>query len=156
MALPLMQKRDEDSGHPARFRLLHAVEPVALTRVLVAEDNDEMRALIAERLRREGYEVVEAKDGPALINAIVRGVTDERPQRTPDVIVTDVRMPGCSGLEVLERMRKNDWHTPVILITAFADPELVEEAERLGAAVVLDKPLDLDLLASVVFIHVDP
>lgn len=156
MALPLMQKNEEDSGHPARFRVLHAAGAAAPTRVLVAEDNDEMRALIAERLRGEGYEVIEAKDGPTLINAIVRGVTDERPPRSPDVIVTDVRMPGCSGLEVLERMRRNDWATPVILITAFADPELVEEAERLGAAVVLDKPLDLDLLAYVVFIHVDP
>lgn len=55
-------------------------------------------------------------------------------------------MPGCGGLEVLARMRRVEWSTPVILITAFGDAETHTEACRLGAARVLDKPFDVDEL----------
>lgn len=118
-------------------------------RVLVAEDQPEMRALLRRALQRRGYEVVDAADGPGLIDAIVRGLLAARTQ-VPDLIVTDVRMPGFSGLEVLARLRREGWSTPVILITAFGDAQLHEDAARLGAARVLNKPFAMeDLVAAV-------
>ena len=125
-------------------------------RVLVAEDQLEMRALMCEVLRREGYEVVEAASGTELIERLVAGLIAEEDARAPDLIVTDVRMPGCTGLEVLARLRRNDWSTPVILITAFGDLATHEEAQRLGASYVLDKPFELDALVLAAFALAHP
>ena len=121
------------------------VDPV---RVFVAEDQPEMRALIARMLRQDGYEVIEAGDGPALIDSLVRSIVDEA--RMPDLIITDIRMPGASGLDVVARLRRSDWSTPIIFITAFGDHQAHAEAKRLGAVGCLDKPFDLDELRSMV------
>ncbi len=68
-----------------------------------------------------------------------------------DVVVSDIRMPGASGLDLLAGLRRDDWTTPVVLITAFGDPGgRHAEAYRLGADAVLDKPLDVDDLRLVV------
>ena len=118
-------------------------------RILVAEDQAEMRVLLRRALIRRGYEVVDAPDGPHLVQAIVDGLLAPQTQ-VPDLIVTDVRMPGYSGLEVLARLRREGWTTPVILITAFGDAQLHAEAKQLGAACVLNKPFAMeDLVAAV-------
>ena len=155
MALTQLLKPQEEKRCPARFQQQYAaeMEPV---RILVADDKPEMRKLIANRLRKEGYEVIEAEDGPSLIDKIIRGIVDDRMPRAPDLIITDVRMPGMSGLEVLAQLRRNDWATPVILITAFGDEKTHAEAERLGAATVLDKPFDMDDLMYSVFAYAEP
>ena len=67
-----------------------------------------------------------------------------------DVIVSDVNMPGLSGLDVLAALRCADWTTPVILITAFGDQQIRAEAEALGAARRLDKPVDPGALRAAV------
>lgn len=118
-------------------------------RILVAEDQQEMRVLIRKMLVRCGYEVVEASDGPDLVRAIISGLLEDR-ARAPDLIVTDVRMPGFTGMEVLARLRRESWTTPVILITAFGDPQLHGEALRLGATCVLNKPFELEDLRAAV------
>lgn len=118
-------------------------------RILVADDQPEMRRLIRGALVRDGYEVVEVANGPALIHALISGLLEEQ-TRAPDLIITDVRMPGMTGLEVLARLRREDWSIPFILITAFGDEALHREAERLGAARVLDKPFELEELRAAV------
>ncbi|MFL5355894.1 response regulator [Archangium sp.] len=115
-------------------------------RVLLAEDQAEMRALLCGMLAREGYEVVVAQDGPGLIKTLIAGLTEDGAPWVPDLIISDVRMPGFSGVEVLARLRRDSWATPVLLITAFGDDELREQVERLGAARVLDKPFELEQL----------
>jgi two-component system, response regulator, stage 0 sporulation protein F len=124
-------------------------EPARPPRVLVADDQTEMRTLIRKMLVRRGYEVVEATDGPDLVRVLVEGLTAEE-SRAPDLIITDVRMPGFTGLEVLARLRREQWTTPVILITAFGDTQLHREALRLGATCVLNKPFDMDELKGAV------
>lgn len=110
-------------------------------RVLVAEDDPEMRRLLTASIAADGYEVTNADSGPALLMAIGRfGLQNT----LPAVIVSDVRMPGLSGLRVLEWLRGAGWSVPMILISAFIDDELVERATQLGAASVLSKPFDLD------------
>jgi DNA-binding response OmpR family regulator len=66
------------------------------------------------------------------------------PLGPPDAIIMDVRMPGYSGIHILAALRAAQWSTPVILITAFGDARVHEEGARLGAAVVFDKPFDID------------
>lgn len=115
-------------------------------RVLLAEDQAEMRALLCGMLAREGYEVVVAQDGPGLIQTLIAGLTEDGDAWVPDLIISDVRMPGFSGVEVLARLRRESWATPVLLITAFGDDELREQVAGLGGARVLDKPFELEEL----------
>lgn len=117
--------------------------PLRRARVVVAEDQDEMRALLCLVLRSEGFEVHEAGSAPQLVDVLVGALSQLRPW-SPDLIVTDLRMPGGSGLEVLEQIRRYDWRMPVVLITAFADATIHAEARRLGAACVLDKPFEFE------------
>jgi CheY-like chemotaxis protein len=117
-------------------------------RVMVAEDDPEMRRLVADAIRKDGYEVVEVPDGGRLL---VR-VTDEcfrEKMHTIDLIVSDVRMPICSGLEIVRAIRDAGWTVPVILMTAFGDDETRDRAAQLNA-VLFDKPFDLDDLRTAV------
>jgi DNA-binding response OmpR family regulator len=127
-------KKSNGLGHPHQRR----------RRIFVAEDDAEMRMLVAEALRREDYDVVEASDSTQLLLRLVRENTDAD-HDIVDLILTDVRMPGCSGLDVIEVLRDADWQTPIIVMTAFGDDETRARAESLGA-VLLDKPFRLDAL----------
>lgn len=108
-----------------------------------------MRRLIVEALRKDGHEVIEAADGGLLRIAIA-----EESARDPALshlggVVSDVRMPVCGGLDVLEQLVERRQCVPFVLITAFGDAETRRRAERLGAP-LLDKPLSLDALRATV------
>ena len=124
------------------------VSSLALARrhVLVAEDDPSLRRLIATVLGEAGYEVIEAQDGNQLLAQIERLLAARR----TFVIVSDVNMPGLTGLDVLAILRCALAHTPVVLITAFGDAETHSEARELGAVTVLDKPFDVDALRAAV------
>jgi CheY-like chemotaxis protein len=66
----------------------------------------------------------------------------------PDVVVADLRMPGMSGMQVLESVRTRSWNVPVVLISAFGDDEARRRARSLGASAFLEKPIDLAQLTS--------
>lgn len=120
-------------------------------RVLLAEDDPAMRELIASVLRQDGYDVLEARDGEELLDSI--GHVVDRPgacQESIAMIISDVRMPSLSGLDVLAALRCAFWRTPVILITAFGSEETHAEAGKLGVLAVLDKPFPLDDLRTLV------
>jgi two-component system response regulator HydG len=121
----------------------------ATPRVVVAEDDDALRALIAETLRRRGYEVLEAKDGARLVELVME-YFDTRDPRGVDVVVTDVRMSGASGLAAVEVIRLHDPAIPVIVMTAYPDAQVAQEVERLGARALLAKPFDLRRLVDLV------
>jgi DNA-binding response OmpR family regulator len=125
------------------------------TRVLLAEDDDEMRDILAEALRARGYHVIEASNGPELRDWLRRAQAEQGFEPPPDLIISDVRMPGISGLEVLSWLRQRDWSTPVILITAFGDLDAHQEAERLGAT-MFDKPLAVDSLVFAALVLAEP
>jgi CheY-like chemotaxis protein len=117
--------------------------------VLVAEDDDRMRALIAGTLRRDGLVVSEASNGAELLFWVGELLTAPEAVHI-DLIIADIRMPAASGLEALERLRDDDWAMPMILMTAFGDDETHDEARRLGASTVFDKPFELDDLRTAV------
>jgi CheY-like chemotaxis protein len=114
--------------------------------LLLAEDDEDMRLLLAERLRRDGYEIVAVEDGFELLDYLEACGKGGR-LAEPAVVVSDVRMPGRTGMEVLRTLSKRGLRFPIVLITAFCDPETREEALALGAYSVLDKPVDLDVLS---------
>jgi two-component system capsular synthesis sensor histidine kinase RcsC len=105
-------------------------------RLLLAEDDSAMRSLLGCELRRLGSLVVEAEDGLEALDALATAVFD--------AVVLDVRMPGCSGLEVLMDLRHRGSTLPVVLISGFADG--IEGAGTEHQAVVLAKPFSIDAL----------
>ncbi len=118
-------------------------------RILVAEDNDEMRRLVVDALRGDGYDVIAVSDGGRLLVTLAHGFVADHAGGLVDLLVSDIRMPSCSGLQILEQLRAAQWRIPVILMTAFGDSATRERARALGA-VLFDKPFDLDDLRTAV------
>lgn len=119
-------------------------------RILVADDNSAMRRVIVRHLEADDHEVVQAEDGHQLLHWIDLSNRDLASPPFFDVIVTDHRMPGATGLQCLEHLRARGDTTPVLLITAFGDDALHRAARASGAHAVLDKPLDLRVLRAAV------
>ena len=118
--------------------------------IVLAEDDLEMRRFLGRELRRGGFEVEELSDGAELLRRLGDGREAPNGLRRPDVVVSDVRMPNEGGLSVLDRLRQTDWEMPFILITAFGNQHVHEQAVRLGA-LCFDKPFDPDdLLTAIV------
>ncbi len=125
-------------------------EPVSeKMRVLLAEDDDELRHALADVLRREGYEVVAVAHGRALLEQLGASLLLERRDAPADIIISDVRMPGLSGMQLLESVRGRGWRTPVVLISGVADDDTHRRAKALGAE-LLDKPIDVARLLSTI------
>jgi len=116
-------------------------------RVLLAEDNDEMRRLLAHALSEDGYEVIQCHDGGEFLICLQSFIIDKRSVDF-DVIISDIRMPGLTGLEILEEMHECKGFPPMILITAFGDEETHAQAKEFGAAAMFDKPFEIDALLS--------
>jgi two-component system response regulator FlrC len=101
--------------------------------ILVVDDEPAMRLLVTSVLKDEGHDVTAAASGQEALQLVAK--------RHYHLIVTDLKMPGISGLEVLEAVRRDDPETAVILLTAFGSVEGAVEAMRKGAAHYLLKPL---------------
>ena len=118
-------------------------------RILLAEDDDELRKLLTWSLHKEGYRVTECTDGMVLLNNL-DGYLFLEEANGFDLIISDIRMPGLTGIEILEGLHTYENFPPMILITAFGDEETHAQAHRLGATAILDKPFDIeDLLTKV-------
>lgn len=112
-------------------------------RVLIAEDDKELRELLALVLENEGYQVCQCSDGEQLLARLTE-------QQNFNLVISDVRMPGLSGLEVLARRRGKMQQIPFICMTAFGDTQTHHRARHLGAAATIDKPFDLDEMMELV------
>jgi two-component system response regulator (stage 0 sporulation protein F) len=115
---------------------------------LLAEDDPELRSLLAEALRRDGHQVMEVTNGVAL-DDVIRELAAQSPAQPHEIVISDVRMPGRTGLSVLETHRGCPWCPRFIFMTGFGDEELREEARDLGAAAVIEKPFEMDELRDV-------
>src|SRR6267378_1736440 len=111
-------------------------------RILIVDDDPGQRSLLDSFLKGQGFETVPVPSGERALDVL----------RAQDfsMMISDVRMPGISGLETLRRARKEHAVLPILLVTAYADIREAVGAMRDGAVNYLTKPIDLDeLLASV-------
>ena len=115
----------------------------------LADDDAELRQLVGLVLRADGYEVHESRDGTEFLEELSVYVRRGEWAGPLDLIISDDRMPGPSGLDVLERFREDSCETPMVVLTAFADDETIARAAHLGA-VVLRKPVDMRTLQATV------
>jgi len=140
-------------SHPAqRQRAPAGAQPALVSErtILLVEDDDELRRLLAHALRVGGYDVVAVEDGDRALDWLGLCLFDGSLQRVPAAIVTDIRLPHFSGLELLEGMLGAALDVPVVLITGFPSGETYAEAFELGAARVLAKPFELEALLAAV------
>ena len=113
-------------------------------RTLIIDDDEDMRLLAASiiRVADNGLEVVgQASDA-------LSGLRQWR-DLAPDMVVVDFRMPDSTGLEVAEEMLAEEPAQPIILFSAYLDPEVVDEADRIGICSVLEKDRFHDLPAAI-------
>jgi DNA-binding response OmpR family regulator len=118
--------------------------------ILLVEDDDEMRRMLARVLRRDGYSVVEAADGDDALDWLGAGILEGEPGRVPALIISDICLPVLSGLDLLEGAQLCPRPLPVILMTGFGDHETRARGRALGAVCVLDKPFSMETLRSAV------
>jgi DNA-binding NtrC family response regulator len=116
--------------------------PRPTARVLVVDDDDEMRALLRRTLEFDGYEVTERDRGTHVLETL-RGAPF-------DLIILDKEMPGLTGLDLLPILRREFPQVPVVLVTAFGGRQIAASALRLGAASYLEKPFRLGQLRDVI------
>ncbi len=114
-------------------------------RILLAEDEPDMRLLVASVLRTHHYSVEDFVDGESLWAALSTALRTNHGGE-PDLIISDLVMPRCTGLELLLRVREANCSAPLILMSAFASTELQHNALKLGASHFFNKPFDLDAL----------
>ena len=115
-------------------------DPTA-ARLVVADDEPDIRRLVSFTLRRRGYTVLEAADGDAAYGLIAR----ER----PDLAILDVMMPGMTGIEVIRRLRQSEELAaiPVVLLSAKGQMREIEDGLGSGAAAYIVKPFTPAALA---------
>jgi two-component system nitrogen regulation response regulator GlnG len=105
-----------------------------IPRILIVDDEEEIRLILSSILKKEGFKVITAPDGE---QAMKKMSLD-----TPDAVLLDVRMPGISGMDVLKKIKAIDSNLPVVIVTAYADTHQVVQAIKEGAYDYLVKPFD--------------
>ncbi len=111
-------------------------------RILIVEDRDSLRRMLELALRQEGYEVEAAADGLSGIRRV-----EEQPF---DLVLTDLKLPDASGLDVLAASRRAQPRAPVVVLTGFGTVATAVEAMKLGAYDFLEKPVEIDDLAAMI------
>jgi len=109
-------------------------------KILVADDEQNLRRVLVALLRRDGHEVVQAATGLEAIERL----------GDVDVVITDLRMPGADGMEVLRTASKHHPHLPVIMITAYGSVGQAVEAIKAGAFDYIEKPFEQDSIRSII------
>jgi two-component system, NtrC family, response regulator AtoC len=109
-------------------------------KILVADDEQNLRRVLVALLKREGHEVVQAATGLEAIEQLA----------DVDVVITDLRMPGADGMEVLRTASKNYPQTPVIMITAYGSVGQAVEAIKAGAFDYIEKPFEQESIRTII------
>lgn len=103
-------------------------------KVLIADDEEDILEIVADRLEFLGFEVQTVQDGVACIEAIGRGA--------PDLVLLDIRMPRMDGMAVLSRLRETHPELPVVILSASSERKVAEETLSEGAVDYLLKPFE--------------
>lgn len=109
-----------------------------MKKILIADDEKNMRWILEKNLKLEGFKVIEAADGEEAFNLFI--------DSEPDIVVLDYRMPKIDGFEVLKRIKTINDKIPVIIITAHGSTDAAVEAMKLGAVDYISKPFEIEEL----------
>lgn len=110
--------------------------------VLVIDDQPGIRRLLMEVLSEEGYVVITAGNGYEGLQAVK--------EYKPDLILMDMKMPGMDGIETLRELKKIDQEDRVIMMTAYGELEMVNQAQEIGASGYITKPFDINTLCQLI------
>lgn len=105
-------------------------------KILIVDDQFGIRILLNEVMMREGYETYQAANGLQALEIVQN--------HAPDLILLDMKIPGMDGIEILKRVKKIDPDIRVIIMTAYGELDMIQEAKELGAITHFAKPFDID------------
>jgi DNA-binding NtrC family response regulator len=106
-----------------------------IAKILIIEDDEEMRSLLKDFVEEEGYEAESVNNGSEAFRKLAKD--------SFDIIISDIRMPGLTGLDILPGIKKLQPEASIIVITAFGSEEVNRKAYERGAAAYLEKPIHL-------------
>jgi len=109
-------------------------------KVLIVDDQYGIRLLLKEVLAKDNISIFQASNGKQALEVIQH--------EKPDLILLDMKMPGMDGIELLRRLKQLNTRAKVIMMTAYGELDMVEEASELGAAAHFTKPFDIEELRS--------
>ena len=115
-------------------------------RVLIVDDEPDIRKVVRMTLQKAGYEVLEAEDGEKAIEVINSGEN----RLLLDVVICDIRMPKVNGIEAITYFRRNYPRVPLIVLTGFPDTDMATSLLREGVVDYLVKPVEGDKLKAAV------
>ncbi|MBT2688660.1 response regulator [Bacillus sp. ISL-47] len=105
-------------------------------KILIVDDQFGIRILLNEVLQKEGYDTYQAANGVQALDIVSK--------HSPDLVLLDMKIPGMDGIEILKRMRVVDKDIRVIIMTAYGELDMIQEAKDLGALTHFAKPFDID------------
>ena len=113
-----------------------------MIRIMIIEDDEAMRSLLEDFFEEEGFETDSASNGADALRILSKDPLD--------LIVTDIRMPGLTGLDILPRLRRLKPETPIIVMTAFGSEDVRRRSLERGATTYLEKPIHLSQLRTLI------
>lgn len=111
-------------------------------KVLIVDDQFGIRILLNEVFQKEGYQTFQAANGVQALEILTKN--------KPDIVLLDMKIPGMDGIEILKRMKKLNQDIRVIIMTAYGELDMIQEAKDLGALTHFAKPFDIDDLRDAV------
>ncbi|MCL6570149.1 MAG: response regulator [Bacillus sp. (in: Bacteria)] len=116
------------------------------TKILIVDDQFGIRILLNEVFQKEGYQTFQAANGVQALDIVKK--------HDPDLVLLDMKIPGMDGIEILKRMKVLDPAIRVIIMTAYGELDMIQEAKNLGALTHFAKPFDIDDIRAAVRKHI--
>lgn len=115
-------------------------------KILIVDDQFGIRILLNEVFQKEGYRTFQAANGVQALDIVKK--------HDPDLVLLDMKIPGMDGIEILKRMKVIDPDIRVIIMTAYGELDMIQEAKDLGAITHFAKPFDIDDIRAAVRKHI--
>ncbi|MEH7374204.1 MULTISPECIES: response regulator [Neobacillus] len=115
-------------------------------KILIVDDQFGIRILLNEVFQKEGYQTFQAANGIQALEIVTK--------HDPDLVLLDMKIPGMDGIEILKRMKVIDPEIRVIIMTAYGELDMIQEAKDLGAITHFAKPFDIDDIRAAVRKHI--
>jgi two-component system response regulator (stage 0 sporulation protein F) len=114
-------------------------------KLLIVDDQFGIRILLNEVFQKEGYQTFQAANGFQALDIVDK--------HSPELVLLDMKIPGMDGIEILKRMKAVDKDIQVIIMTAYGELDMIQEAKDLGAITHFAKPFDIDEIRDAVKKH---